>query len=213
MDGSRFDTRARSLAGARSRRSFLGGVLGLGAGLAKMSAAGAACPPGQVSKRGRCLCKLTGRPPVGGACPCPAGLTDTGDGLGCLACRVDADCLPTGDPCQAAHCVAGACRAAPVPGGAACVGTDGVCCTGTCCPAACDCLTSFNGTFCYSGRSPLQNFCTDDEDCPIAGSVCQNVGGPFGVCRAVDCVGNPGVCPPGSQCTGGQSCRELCFLT
>ncbi len=51
MDGPRFDRLARSFAGAGSRRRFLGGLLGLGAGLAGSSAAGAACP-NRLHRRG-----------------------------------------------------------------------------------------------------------------------------------------------------------------
>jgi hypothetical protein len=74
MDGTRFETLARSLAGKSSRRGFLGTVgciAALVSGLAGVTPAGAACPPGQVlGARGRCLCRRTGRPAVGGVCGC-----------------------------------------------------------------------------------------------------------------------------------------------
>jgi hypothetical protein len=105
MDGSRFDRLARFLAGGASRRGVLGGLLGLGAGLVGIRPTGAqTCLPGRIYRRGvGCICKLTGRPPAGGTCPCPRGQIDTGDGQGCLACRGDADC-PSPQVCLAGAC-------------------------------------------------------------------------------------------------------------
>src|SRR5262245_19984952 len=94
MDGDRFDRWTRGVAGGVSRRRVLGGLLGLGAGLAGGTVPRAACPPGQTAVRG--------------ACPCPAGRTDTGDGRGCLACHAAAEC-GTDDACASYACVAGAC--------------------------------------------------------------------------------------------------------
>jgi hypothetical protein len=114
LDGTRFDALARHLATGKSRRSFVGGLLGLGAGLAGIASAGAACPPGQVSSRGRCLCKATGRPPVGGACSCPAGRCGLGATCpveGC-ACPPEAawECLHTIDGVGQRACCADRCR-------------------------------------------------------------------------------------------------------
>jgi hypothetical protein len=112
MDTARFDDLTRTLADGLNRRRFLAGLGALAAGLLGIEATAAAttCPPGQVLAAGkRCLCKRTGRPPVHGACPCPAGLTDTGDGLGCVECHADADCPEqrTGkvEVCRSGSCV------------------------------------------------------------------------------------------------------------
>jgi hypothetical protein len=70
-DGSRFDTLARSVAGATHRRGFVGSLAALAAGLAGIGTAGAACPPEQVARRGfGCVCRATGRPPGPEGCPC-----------------------------------------------------------------------------------------------------------------------------------------------
>jgi hypothetical protein len=124
MDGSRFDAMVRSLAGGMNRRGVLAGFLGLGAGLAGIGAAGAVCPPGQVSVRGACRCKLTGHPPVDGQCPCKAGKVDLGDGLGCVPC------IPDGQSCELnGHpeaCCIGVCGG-PIGGPyACCTKVDGV---------------------------------------------------------------------------------------
>jgi hypothetical protein len=193
MDGSLFDRIARSLATERSRRGVLGGLLGLGAGLVGVRATDAACPPGQVSRpRVGCVCRRTGRPPVGGVCPCPRGQTDTGDGQGCLECRGDDEC---GDACAGAGpCVQGACTSVPtLPEGASC--TDGrVCLDGACrgngtcttsstcevvvpCPGSgCNiplCHTTSEGGLVCADDTTDQDLepCTSSADCP-AGDVC-----------------------------------------
>jgi hypothetical protein len=182
MDGSRFDDLARSLAGRKSRRGFLGGLLALGAGLAGIAPAGAACPPGRVSKQGQCVCKQTGRPPTNGACPCPAGQTDTGDGLGCLACRADADC-EDGNPCTTTACRAGACRKAAV----VCPPASDQCLVSVCRPKAGGCVEEAvaDGTACDDGDA-----CTRTD-----------------ACRAGVCVGsNPVSCTASDQCHDVGTC-------
>jgi hypothetical protein len=65
MDGSRFDTIARSWAGAVNRRGFVAGLAALAAAALGLRPVVAACPAGQVQGAGgRCLCRTTGRPPV-----------------------------------------------------------------------------------------------------------------------------------------------------
>jgi uncharacterized protein YndB with AHSA1/START domain len=81
MDGARFDRLTRALAViGPSRRRLVAGALaavGLGGGMRTVEAA---CPPGQVSRRGvGCICRRTGRPPVNGVCPCPDGRPPCGD--------------------------------------------------------------------------------------------------------------------------------------
>jgi hypothetical protein len=110
MDGHRFDDLTRALVDGRTRRGFLAGLAALAAGLAGARVAAATCPPGRVVRRGvGCVCRSTGRPPVGGVCPCPRGQTDIGDGLGCLQCRSAAECPPPLDTCGEAVCVDGVC--------------------------------------------------------------------------------------------------------
>jgi hypothetical protein len=120
MDDARFDSFARSLADElapraerASRRGFVAGLFGFGVGLAGLGAADAqSCPPGRVVRQGQCVCRLTGRPPVGGVCPCPRGQTDIGDGRGC-SCPPERSC-PANDTC--------------CPGGEVCAAGGGVCC-------------------------------------------------------------------------------------
>jgi hypothetical protein len=158
MDGRRFDRWARVLATQRSRRGFLATVLGLGAGLAGMRATGAAtCLPGQVYRRGLgCICKATGRPPVNGACPCPAGTTSCP--AGCVDLRRDpTNCgvcgrvCPTGLECSGGQCV----------------------CTPTSCAGCCDtegtCRPGWQSQYCGKDGAPC-------EECPEL-QICE-----FGVC-------------------------------
>src|SRR4051812_20771900 len=101
MDGSRFDLLARAVAGGRTRRGFLGGLAALAAGAVGMRGSAAACPAGQYAgSGGRCLCKTTGRAPLGSVCPCGAGQTNcngackdlSNDPANCGACGVP--CVP-----------------------------------------------------------------------------------------------------------------------
>src|SRR5689334_3249061 len=134
MDGKRFDDLARGLAGASSRRRFLGGFGAALAGMLGAGAAAAACPPEQVLGAGRrCLCRTTGLvPPPGGVCPCPAGQTRCGTactntGLnpancgGCAGAGGVACPDPTPGTCEgAAICRGGACGFVPKPAGTVC---------------------------------------------------------------------------------------------
>jgi len=143
MDGRRFDRVARAFAELRSRRGVFGGMAGLAAGFS-VDGALAACPPGRVARpRLGCVCRRTGRPPVGGICPCPRSQTDTGDGQGCLECRAPEDCdggvccdnvcrqCCTSDDCEGLLCCSNGCRECctaedcPFPDEDSCIG--GVC--------------------------------------------------------------------------------------
>jgi hypothetical protein len=175
LDGSRFDRLARSMASARSRRGLLGGLLGLGAGLAGLASGGAACPPGQVLGAGRrCLCRLTGRPPAGGVCPCPAGQCDFGAGCAPSACCADADCPPTQSCLAEGICGCAPNRVAlsngscaypcldfqsPSPECAAACGGDGICFAAL-----------GDGPFCLRSFD-LTGICTGGVPCPL-GSAC-----------------------------------------
>ena len=131
MDGSAFDRLARSLVTERSRRGVVGGLLGLAAGLAGVGAAGAqTCPPGRVRRRGvGCVCRRTGRPPVGGTCPCPRGQCDFGAGCVAAECCADADCnqfVADGSPSR------GSVTFATVPAGYPVSGAGLTCVAGVC---------------------------------------------------------------------------------
>jgi hypothetical protein len=214
MDGSRFDRFARSLVTGTSRRGVLGGLLGLGAGLAGLRAAEAAtCPPGRVYRRGvGCVCRLTGRPPVGGVCPCPRGQTDTGDGLGCLECPSVKEC-PASDPCSSVACDPSVgCVTTPVPDNA----PDGcaagsVCCAGRGCTplgTASDCTACGDGC---ADPTPLCNptlgcvACLKSDHCGPC-QTCDN-----GAC-VVDGSSEAQPCPStgefGAICCGG-ACVDL----
>jgi hypothetical protein len=193
MDTARFDVLARSFAGGLSRRRFLVGLGALAAGLLRVgtTAAATTCPSGQVLAAGkRCVCRLTGRPPGRGqGCPCPPGLTDTGDGLGCLACR-------------AADCPAGPLNTTP-----------------TCADGACTypCATGYHtcGGACVSDADP--NTCGDRcTPCPDGGACAQTVEGEY-VCLPVGgdvcpphiaCSGDP-ECGTGLSCVNGR-CQRAC---
>jgi hypothetical protein len=205
MDGSRFDSLARSLAGTGSRRGVLGGLVALGAGLFGVRTTEAqACLPGRVSRpRFGCVCRLTGRPPVGGVCPCPRGQTDTGDGRGCLACRTLSDCAP-GDACTIVTCSpAGGCIQTPVGEGlpGACTGGE-VCCSGACtalgtiedCGFCGDACTG-TGETCGGGGTP--GVCGCDPDC--TGATCGDSDGCGGTCIVQDCP-SPQICLPDGTC-------------
>lgn len=93
MDGTRFDAVARGLAKARTRRTFLRGLLGGGAAVAASraisAAATAACtPPGPrnfCNFDGECC---SGAICSGGACTCGSGFKQCG-----------ATCIPTTQTC------------------------------------------------------------------------------------------------------------------
>jgi hypothetical protein len=227
MDGSRFDALARSLAGGASRRGFVGRLLGLGAGLAGIRATAAACPPGRVSSRGRCLCRRTGRPPTYGICPCPQGQTDTGDGRGCLACRADGDC-DVSDGCTDHGCVNGACATTTQANGTCCPA--GRCQGGACasivatlteCGGRCDCSapecpgTPVPATLEVCG---IEVTCPSCADCAALGCPggSRTFFGPAAYCVAAGGFVIPvaGSCPPGTlldpSSPGGNKCKAIC---
>jgi hypothetical protein len=197
MDGTRFDALARSLAGGTSRRGLLGGLAALAAGAAAAGPTAAACPPGQVSKRGKCLCRLTGRPPANDVCPCPAGQVDTGDGLGCLGCRSVADC-PLDDPCRPPECLAGTCATKTVAEGqqGACDAGE-VCCGGACTFIGSDANCQACGDSCAAGTER----CDPDTGCVTCYQVGETL--PGGIC-GIDTVG---LCCNG-RCSGSICCSD-----
>jgi hypothetical protein len=197
MGGTRLDALARALAGGASRRGFLGAAAALAAALAGAGpiAGQAGCLPGRVFRRGvGCVCALTGRPPRRGACPCSAGQSDAGDGLGCLARSDDGACAE-GDPCAdgAGVCVRGVCTApcvasrtcAPFGSGCLCAGLGcgcGVVDCGGCVTTAEGGLACAAEVGCAAGGP-----CARSRDCP-AGWVCATR-------DSSQCCGSP-VCVP-----------------
>jgi hypothetical protein len=158
MDGSRFDHLARSLAGT-SRRGLIGGLLGIGAGLAGFGAAEAqSCPPGQVARRGQCVCRTTGRPPVGGACPgfCGPALNycapDGDEHIGVCGRGPDCICSQTSaglvchhlDCAVCASCTSDADCAATGRPNAICIASDDCCLGGSSCLTPCERACNFS---------------------------------------------------------------------
>jgi hypothetical protein len=130
---------------------------------------------------------------VNGAFPCPSGLTDTGDGLGCLACRADADCASP-NPCATNTCQVGTCSstalcakelcAQTVEGAFVCLAGGGTCPAHLLCATTADCSVHAAGRTCAGGR--CLGFCTTDADCAsIYGPTTLAVCGAGGYC--VDC--------------------------
>jgi hypothetical protein len=178
MDGSQFDRIARSLAGGASRRGVIGGLAALAAGVVGVRATEAqTCPPDQVRRaRFGCVCRQTGRPPVGGRC-CPVGTTACG--TRCVDLMTDpVNCGACGTRCQ----------------------LNGVCDQGTCaCLLGCNdyefgfqCCPEGNAAFaaCSCGLAtftdPLTCLDLTEDACPPA----QRCVGPF--CKAC--------CPLNSAC-------------
>jgi hypothetical protein len=169
MDGSRFDSLARSLAGT-SRRGLIGGLATLAAGLAGVGLAEAqACPSGRVARRGQCVCEQTGRPPVGGVCPCPRRQVDRGDGQGCVPdCAGPAEgtpCAP-GKVCLDGGCVGnGACAV-----GIDCGGANPPCADGGCGLASVCAKTAEGGFVCAGFDDAIERCengaCTASAECP-----------------------------------------------
>ncbi len=177
MDPTRFDALARSLAAPQTRRSLLGSLAALGAGLAVGARAASAqsCPPGQTANKK-------------GVCACPGGTDACNDG--CFALKRDpANCGRCGNACLPGEvCQKGECRC---PRGAACGCPAGeVPCNGSCTSA--DAFRSDAGNCGACG-----NACgTGGDDCRVArcdGGVC--------VTDPLDCEdGNP--CTS-NRCNGG----------
>lgn len=221
MDGSRFDQLARTMAGRRTRRGFLGGLAGLAAGLVAIRDGDAACPPGAVAASGgRCLCKATGRAPINGSCGAGPGQTL------CNGVAVDFssdvnNCGSCGNVCPAA--TPGTCQGAPLCRAGICqptlaaVGTP--CNDGTVCTAndVCGADGVCRGTpiSCDDGLS-----CTADTCDPVAGCLHAILPGTCLIAGACYAAGQPNpsnacqVCQPAvsqtawSNLTNGTVCND-----
>lgn len=210
MDADRFDTLARSLTVAGSRRdalvATLGAVLGtvLGASSAeRIAAKKKPCPPCKKRKKGKCKKTL----PDGTACPtgeCRGGQciaptcfdgrkngneTDVDCGGSCPKCGTGKRCQGAGD-CASGFCAQGRC----VTGKGTCAAGENVC-TGPseCNPGmfACSCVTTMQDqTRCASSDPIVSSNCGDcssDEFCAAAypnipGAFCARGGGPGACC-------------------------------
>jgi hypothetical protein len=240
LDGERFDALTRRLAGASTRRTALKGV---GAALVGLLAGGArvvaACPAEQIYRQGRCVCKVSGRPPVNGLCPCPSGETRcpngctrlTNDSANCGACGI---ACPRGAHATQVVCRAGTCRVASCEvGWADCDGSpDNGCetplgsatnCTG--CDQAClepipacrpdvGCVECLTPTDCPPpATSCLAATCAGDT----CGTEATNEGGACGadkiccggVCYDGDCC-TVAACDDGNPCTDDTCTGHVC---
>ena len=205
MDGHRFDRMTKALAGGVSRRGVLGGAAaGLAAGLLGRQSGEAACGPDQINRRGRCLCRTTGRPPgADGLCPCARGQTRCGDA--CVnTSRDDGNCGGCDQACAADEvCRAGVC---------VCVDDGQACGVAVCGTATTNCGATVN-------CGPLDGACPAETPCCLAG-VCQAAPPPTladcqgrctgAVSATVEVCGQPTACPscldcPDLGCPGGAS--------
>ena len=203
MDAHRFDDVTRTFAGGASRRGLLKGIAAAFAaaalGRAAIDNAAAACPPGSVSSRGRCLCKRTGRPPVNGVCPCPSGQITCPDGIGCREgnCCADADC-PADQACFDNGC-------APISPE---LGED--CATATC-RAGLLCVEDR----CVCPGTLSTDISSDPFNCGACGNRCHfNETCVEGVCACVgQTVPEVEICAPGFSCdvifSGSCACTTL----
>lgn len=209
MDGARFDSLTRTMAGGGSRRRFLSAVACLVGGAA-MTRAEAACPSGQYAgSGGRCLCKTSGRPPTAGGCPCGAGQTncngdcvDTSrDTLNCGGCG---NLCPSPDPCAVPFCLGATCQLSPAAAGTPCRAATRSC-EG---PSSCDGSSTTCppnpvlgvGTLCRAAAGP----CDLDESCDGQSPDC-----PPDLFQpdTVLCRPAAGVCEGDSYCSGtGPDC-------
>ena len=204
MDGSRFDSLARTLGTAGSRRRALGGVLAGAFGIlgsrAEEAAAKKKCPPCKKRKQGKCKKTL----PDGTACE---------NGGKCQGGRCAAAVSP---PCLA-RCGTNTCG----PDG--CGGSCGACSGGTCLAGTCDCPVGQElcrgacVTVCASGevRNPIGCGCcqTTNQLCGAA----RDFPAPDNNCCSGFCKAGPGAgfcegrttnatCEFGAQCQTGLRC-------
>jgi Cys-rich repeat protein len=137
------------------------------AGLAGLVSAEAACPPSTVrGSGGRCLCRTTGRPPIGGTC---------------TGCRSVADC-----PGCVGGCLPG------LRGDGFCAGFNLTSCPGQVEPCTTDedCRQIFSETDdIWCGPDGICTGCRSDADCPAGGrcylyDLCEVGGQCFEVCAA-----------------------------
>jgi hypothetical protein len=182
MDADRFDTLARSLTAARSRRgalaAALAGVLGT-RGLNSGEAKKKKCPPCKKRKQGKCKKKKPdGSPCPGGTCDggrcatCSDGVkngTETGIDCGgsCPRCATGQSCTSPND-CASAFCSGGTCQTCTFPD---------VC--GFDADGTCNCQQSHpDGSFVCVKNNATAPGC-DVAPCP-AGTICTNTVGTFG---------------------------------
>jgi len=196
MDAERFDTLARSLTDARSRRgvlvSLLGGTLGL-LGLADTTARNKkgkskntrGCLPCKRQKKGKC----TGRLPDGSGCP--DGTCQNGS---CVAAA-----LPPSPPPVTCQPNQRPCRGGCIPISDCCIATD--CFPGTQCsgPAACD----VTGSCIYGSQTTNRTPCTDASP---AGTC---TGATPCSCRSGVCTLCPTACSIHEDCCGTEQCIGL----
>jgi hypothetical protein len=202
MDGSHFDTLARTVTAAGSRRRVLTGLvlgsLGLRGALTEQAAARTCKKIKNKAKRKKCLAKARlGANPLGPSCPEGKKIC-AGTCIPSNQCCADADCGP-----DAPRCCRGTCMTAQ-------------CCTsGDCAPNeacvnfTCTCELAFGS--CGHGR-----FCNGDtlrcEACRPSGGSCTFANGSGGssdyccssLCSSGTCVGRPA----GMECTSDEQCAS-----
>ena len=152
MDQHGFDSLARSLATARTRRGLIGGVAALVAGARAAGWASAQSDRpivGQVRNRK-------------GDCSCPPGQDDVCPGTGCTSRRTDpANCGRCGNACAFGEiCQKGECRC---PDGVTCGFGPGAPCTAECASCA---VTADGRQLCAPSRILVEcEVCQADADC------------------------------------------------
>ena len=141
MDGARFDALARTVADTIPRRSLLLGLASV-LGLIGRQSGQAACPPGQIARRGHgCVCRRTGRPPVNGSC-CNGGERDCGG-----------TCIPQSGCCTADDCPPGPANTVQICRRGQCrsvcdTASEAAACGNRCCAPGENCLNPTTGECC-----------------------------------------------------------------